>query len=92
MFDKPEWEILVFIIVYAIFHTVVIDSIYGMTIGFGESILSMLWNADHRTAWATNLRTWILIISGTIATVIYIYIRPRIAGKDPEDFWSGERR
>ena len=92
MFDKPEWEIVVFMIVYAIFYMFVIDPIYGMTIGIGESILSMIRDANHRTAWATNLRTWMLIISGTIVTCVYIHIKPRLVGEDPDEYWSGERR
>ena len=91
MFDKPEWELVVFMIVYAIFHMVVIDPIYGMTIGVGEPILSMIRDANHRTAWSTNLRTWILIFSTVILSYIYVYVRPRLAGEDPEEFWSGER-
>ena len=92
MFDKPEWETVGVIFVYVLLYIFIIDPIYGLTIGVGEPILSMMWDANHRTAWATNLRTWLLIISGTVVTVTYIHIRPRLAGEDPEEFWSGERR
>ena len=91
MFDKPEWELVAFMIIYAIFHMVIIDPIYGMTIGVGEPILSMIRDADHRFGWTTNLRTWILIISTVILTFMYVYIRPRLSGEDPEEYWSGER-
>ena len=90
MFDRPEWEVLSVMFIYVIFHMIVVDSIYGMTIGVGEPILSMMWSADHRTAWVTNLRTWILIISTVLVGVAYTYIKPWLAGEDLETHWDTE--
>ena len=90
MFDRPEWEDVGVMVVYVLLYVFIIDPIYGMTIGVGEPVLSMIRDADHRTAWATNLRTWILIISGAIVTVGYMNIKPRLVGEYPEEYWNHE--
>ena len=90
MFDRPEWEALGVMLIYVIFHIFIIDPIYGMTIGFGEPLLSMMWGADHRFGWSANPRSWILIISMVIVTITYMNIKPRLVGEDPEEYWNYE--
>ena len=90
MFDRPEWEAVGVMFLYGIIHIFIVDPIYGMTIGFGEPLLSMIRGADHRVGWASNPRSWIFIILGAIVTISYMNIKPRLVGEDPEEYWSHE--
>ena len=90
MFNRPVWEVLSVMFVYFLFHIIIVDSIYGTMIGFGEPLLSMIWGAPHRFVWVTNIRSWILIFSTVLVGVAYAYIRPRLAGEDIETYWSPE--
>ena len=75
---------------YGILHTFILDPIYGMTIGFGEPLLSMIRGADYRIGWASNPRSWVFIIFVDIVTISHMNTKPRLVGKGPEEYWSYE--
>ena len=78
------------IFVAGLFYLFIIDPIYGSTIGIGEPLLQMMWEADHRFGWATNIRSWLLIIFSVIVVFIYMHLKPRLIGEDPGEYWSIE--
>ena len=79
-------EIMAVMLIYFLIFVLFI----GPMVGVGEPLLQMIWEADHRVGWSTNIRSWIFIFSCAIFVTIYCHIKPRLFGVDPEEYWSVE--
>ena len=79
-------EILAVMLIYFLIFVLLI----GPMVEIGEPLLEMIREADHRTGWSTNIRSWIFIFSGAIFVTVYMHIKPRLFGDDPEEYWSVE--
>ena len=88
MFGKGELELIGVIFAYLVVYVLVIDPIYGLVIGIGEPLLSMLFGARHRFSWATNVRAWLMIFSGAFVLVGYMYLKAKLAGENLGEHWN----
>ena len=81
-------ELTVVMFILGLFYLFIVDPIYGSVIGIGEPLLQMMWEADNRFGWSANIRSWIFIIFISSTLFIYMRIKPRLTGEDPDEYWS----
>lgn len=92
--DTRSWRQLeligVLIASLLLYITVVGPALGELLPGFDTSLIAdMTTNTSHRGALPDTARGWAYLLGfGPLSVVTYMYLRPKLAGQSPVEYWN----